>query len=57
MDSLFGETEAPLAARMRPRSLGEYVGQEQIVGVLKQQVLGERNGQIKRATQGVGAAS
>jgi putative ATPase len=33
MDSLFGETEAPLAARMRPRSLDEYVGQEQIVGV------------------------
>ena len=24
--------EAPLAARMRPRSLGEFVGQEQIVG-------------------------
>jgi len=33
MDSLFGEPEAPLAARMRPRSLEEYVGQEQIVGV------------------------
>ena len=33
MDSLFGEPEAPLAARMRPRSLDEYVGQEQIVGV------------------------
>ncbi len=25
-------TEAPLAARMRPRSLGEYIGQEHIVG-------------------------
>lgn len=33
MDSLFGEPDAPLAARMRPRSLEEYVGQEQIVGV------------------------
>ncbi|HVA28216.1 MAG TPA: replication-associated recombination protein A [Candidatus Baltobacteraceae bacterium] len=33
MDSLFGEPDAPLAARMRPRSLDEYVGQEQIVGV------------------------
>lgn len=33
MNSLFGEPEAPLAARMRPRSLDEYVGQEQIVGV------------------------
>ena len=33
MNSLFGEPEAPLAARMRPRSLEEYVGQEQIVGV------------------------
>ncbi len=26
------ESEAPLAARMRPRSLGEYIGQEHIVG-------------------------
>ena len=26
------ESEAPLAARMRPRTLGEYVGQEHIVG-------------------------
>jgi putative ATPase len=33
MNSLFGEPEAPLAARMRPRTLEEYVGQEQIVGV------------------------
>ncbi|HET9030724.1 MAG TPA: replication-associated recombination protein A, partial [Candidatus Aquilonibacter sp.] len=33
MNSLFGEPDAPLAARMRPRSLEEYVGQEQIVGV------------------------
>ena len=33
MDSLFGEPDAPLAARMRPRALDEYVGQEQIVGV------------------------
>jgi len=33
MDSLFGEPDAPLAARMRPRTLEEYVGQEQIVGV------------------------
>ncbi len=33
MDSLFGEPDAPLAARMRPRTLEEYVGQDQIVGV------------------------
>ena len=33
MNSLFGEPEAPLAARMRPRTLDEYVGQDQIVGV------------------------
>lgn len=33
MDSLFGEPDAPLAARMRPHTLEEYVGQEQIVGV------------------------
>jgi putative ATPase len=26
------KTEAPLAARMRPRTLGEFVGQEEIVG-------------------------
>ena len=26
------KSEAPLAARMRPRSLGEYIGQEHIVG-------------------------
>ena len=32
MDSLFGEPDAPLAARMRPRSLDEYVGQTDIVG-------------------------
>jgi putative ATPase len=32
MDSLFGEPDAPLAARMRPRSLDEYVGQTEIVG-------------------------
>jgi putative ATPase len=32
MDSLFGAPEAPLAARMRPRSLDEYVGQVEIVG-------------------------
>jgi putative ATPase len=32
MDSLFGEADAPLAARMRPRSLNEYVGQTDIVG-------------------------
>src|SRR5215469_8456108 len=32
MDSLFGEPEQPLAARMRPRTLDEYVGQENIVG-------------------------
>ncbi len=33
MNSLFGEPEAPLAARMRPHTLEEYVGQQQIVGV------------------------
>lgn len=33
MNSLFGEPDAPLAARMRPHTLDEYVGQEQIVGV------------------------
>jgi len=33
VDSLFAQPEAPLAARMRPRSLEEYVGQEAIVGV------------------------
>ncbi len=33
MNSLFGEPDAPLAARMRPQTLEEYVGQEQIVGV------------------------
>ncbi len=32
MDSLFGEHEAPLAARMRPLTLDEFVGQEDIVG-------------------------
>jgi len=32
MNSLFGEPEAPLAARMRPRTLDEYVGQAEIVG-------------------------
>jgi putative ATPase len=32
MDSLFGEPDAPLAARMRPRSLEEFVGQTDIVG-------------------------
>ncbi|HEY5340966.1 MAG TPA: replication-associated recombination protein A, partial [Candidatus Aquilonibacter sp.] len=32
MDSLFGAPEAPLAARMRPRTLDEYVGQGDIVG-------------------------
>jgi putative ATPase len=32
MDSLFGEPDAPLAARMRPRSLEEFVGQGDIVG-------------------------
>ena len=32
MDSLFGEPDAPLAARMRPRSLEEFVGQGEIVG-------------------------
>ena len=26
------KSEAPLAARMRPRTLAEYVGQEHIVG-------------------------
>jgi putative ATPase len=26
------KTEAPLAARMRPRTLDEFVGQEEIVG-------------------------
>ena len=26
------KTEAPLAARMRPRMLDEYIGQEHIVG-------------------------
>ncbi|NWF65058.1 MAG: replication-associated recombination protein A, partial [Chloroflexi bacterium] len=26
------KTEAPLAARMRPRTLEEYIGQEHIVG-------------------------
>ncbi|GAC1311037.1 MAG: replication-associated recombination protein A [Vulcanimicrobiaceae bacterium] len=29
---LFEENDAPLAARMRPRTLAEYVGQEHIVG-------------------------
>jgi putative ATPase len=32
MDSLFGEPDAPLAARMRPRTLDEYVGQGDIIG-------------------------
>ena len=32
MDSLFGEPDAPLAARMRPRSLEEFVGQGDVVG-------------------------
>ncbi len=32
MNSLFGEPDAPLAARMRPLTLEEYVGQESIVG-------------------------
>jgi putative ATPase len=32
MNSLFGEPDAPLAARMRPRTLDEYVGQGDIVG-------------------------
>jgi putative ATPase len=30
--TLFGEPEAPLAARMRPRSLDEFVGQDDILG-------------------------
>jgi putative ATPase len=30
--TLFGEPQAPLAARMRPRSLDEFVGQEEILG-------------------------
>ncbi len=29
------KTEAPLAARMRPRTLDEYIGQEHIVGESK----------------------
>jgi putative ATPase len=32
VSSLFGEPEIPLAARMRPRTLDEFVGQEDIVG-------------------------
>jgi len=32
MNSLFEEPDAPLAARMRPRTLDEYVGQDEIVG-------------------------
>ena len=32
MNSLFGEPEAPLAARMRPQTLDEFVGQGDIVG-------------------------
>jgi putative ATPase len=32
VNSLFGEPDAPLAARMRPRSLEEFVGQSDIVG-------------------------
>jgi putative ATPase len=32
MDSLFGEHESPLAARMRPLSLDEFVGQEDVIG-------------------------
>jgi putative ATPase len=32
MDSLFGEHEAPLAARMRPSTLDEFVGQNDVVG-------------------------
>jgi putative ATPase len=31
-DQLFPEPEAPLAARMRPRSLDEFVGQDEILG-------------------------
>ena len=27
------KTEAPLAARMRPRTLDEYVGQQHIIGL------------------------
>jgi len=36
-DSLFGarSTDAPLAARMRPRTLQEYVGQEHVLAVRK----------------------
>ena len=45
MDSLFGEPDAPLAARMRPRSLEEFVGQSDIVGegrALRRAIEGDR---------------
>ncbi|HTU71811.1 MAG TPA: replication-associated recombination protein A [Candidatus Baltobacteraceae bacterium] len=45
MDSLFGEPDAPLAARMRPRSLDEFVGQSDIVGAgraLRRAIEGDR---------------
>jgi putative ATPase len=45
MDSLFGEPDAPLAARMRPRSLEEFVGQTDIVGeghALRRAIEGDR---------------
>jgi putative ATPase len=45
MDSLFGAPEAPLAARMRPRTLEEYVGQSDIVGegrALRRAIEGDR---------------
>ena len=32
MEELFDSERQPLAARMRPRTLEEYVGQEQILG-------------------------
>ncbi len=32
MISLFGEPRRPLAVRMRPQNLAEYVGQEQLIG-------------------------
>jgi len=45
VDSLFGEPDAPLAARMRPRSLEEFVGQSDIVGegrALRRAIEGDR---------------
>jgi putative ATPase len=30
--TLFGQPEAPLAARMRPRTLDEFIGQDEVVG-------------------------